>query len=374
MVAFSGDYKRISEAAIRFVEEYSDEALRILSEKEIISTQSSGLNRVLNGGIATQEVTEILGENHMHNGELIIHILVHQLYVDKNAEAVMITSNGVQNDDTIYRVAHRHVATRLSSDDVDEMAFDIMKRIFIVQCLDIRELMAALEDVSNGKYKKAEQADESHQYMGYVSSGNASAPYIDGLCQDRDTFHPGTQPSANRWVSPGRRAFRASGKNSATLKTIAIHILTSILEDSQQRDAWKFLPSLCRKIRSTARQMNVGIIVSNIQDEGTMGPNNPDDVPRQTTKPRDFTPEDEEPDRQKAKRGWYMSSARWNSTVDKRIEVMVHKYDRDSARSRFAVHLTRSRLCATGASCELELSQHGMRSQIINAKCCRRYQ
>lgn len=329
-------------AAISFIERYSKEGLANIARKRYISTPSKALNQMLDGGIYTQEVTEIKGENHMHNGEFVIHLLVHQLYHESNSEAVIITSNGAQNEDVIYRIAHRYIETRRNNNNpqdyinVDEVAFDILRRIYIVYCVELSDLAAILEEISNNRYKRIPPWNSS---LGNSQDYPAKSQNGEG----RGSSCTLSQHDPN--IKNHSSAF--DKRPNAEIRTLIIHHMASIMEDSHNRASWDNVPTVCSKLRSIAVRMNVAVIVSNCYK----------DIASTTSV-------SEDKDEVETKIGrilkWLASSTRWNTTVDKRIDFMCTQYLKNKGHMLFTAQLTKSKHSPVPKMCHLAICERGI--------------
>ncbi|KAK1442737.1 hypothetical protein BgAZ_302550 [Babesia gibsoni] len=339
----NGNYQEISESALSFVHRYSRESLENLAKKRCMPTQSTGLNKVLSGGIYTQELTEVVGDNHMHNGELILHLLVHQLHCEKDSEAVIVTSNGSQNEETIYRITHRYIESQRgiiglnNAVDADDIAFGIMKRVYIVHCLDINELSLILDEILNGHHRK--QMRLKKRLMTGVEIGSLHKP---------TGKRPG-KPNADDFVATDAVDHQddTDPQHKSQISTLVIHQLSSMVGDSHGRDAWNRMPEICSKLRSTAFRLNTAIIISNHLEENS---NTASSAAEET--------DDHNSSKYKAV-DWVMSSTKWNSTVDKRLEITSNQQHKDKRHVKFDMHLTKSKHSAVPMSCHLTLSENG---------------
>ncbi|ORM40702.1 uncharacterized protein BXIN_2377 [Babesia sp. Xinjiang] len=314
-----------SEAAIRFIEGYSAEALATLKDKRCIPTQCDGLNELLDGGISTQEVLELIEYHHGHTGEVIMHMIVHHLHNDRNAQAVIVTSNGVQNSNSIYRVAHSYLESYGTEggqiSDLDEAAFHIMARVFIVQCTDIKQLNITLDNISKGLFTGTDAQQKR--------TPRESVP------QDVTTSIAEKQGPNTRVQLPGKH-----------LDIVAIHTLSSIIEDSKHSDAWQGMPTVCRQLRTVARRLNAAVIVSNVHDT----------ISRLRSLTANYEPE-------RRKTGIvevFIASPRWHATVDKRIYLIVKYGNKKANRATLMAQLTKSSQRPNEVACHIELTDKGI--------------
>lgn len=340
----NGNYQEISDSAVSFIERYSQENTKNLKKKRLIPTSSRGINNTLGGGLFTQELVELVSSGHMHIGQLILHMLAHILHSDPTAEAVIISSNGSQNEETIYKVAYRYVRSQRKviglkdSVNVEDLVFNIMKRIFVIHCAELSQLSLILDELAQGRYKKRRSPKPTTDAAAAAQRPEESPEPLQEKLQNYKLL--GSNAIAHM--------FGSDTGNEPKLAIVCIYLLSSMLEDSPSKDAWEKMPSICMKLRSVAVKSNVALIVANEHHDHANAAHNPEQDNHEfdtgSTRAVD----------------WILSSSKWNSTVDKRLELLFNQAYRGANNVRAAVQLTKSKYSPVPQSCQLTLSDKGI--------------
>lgn len=111
--------------------------------------------------------------------------------------------------------------------NVDEVAFDILRRIYIVYCVELSDLAAILEEISNNRYKRIPPWNSS---LGNSQDYPAKSQNGEG----RGSSCTLSQHDPN--IKNHSSAF--DKRPNAEIRTLIIHHMASIMEDSHNRASW----------------------------------------------------------------------------------------------------------------------------------------
>ncbi|UKJ89553.1 hypothetical protein MACJ_002804 [Theileria orientalis] len=148
------DDKVISYTILKTLEECSKSSISRLNAKRLTPTRSQSINTLLSGGIYTQEITEIFGDDFEANAELLTHLIFENLEEDPLAEAIIITTNYSQNENRLLDVCREFYKRTKNSTRLDHYIANTLNRIHIVPCLSSNDLYHILSMIYEKKYKK----------------------------------------------------------------------------------------------------------------------------------------------------------------------------------------------------------------------------
>nr|PVC53908.1 hypothetical protein MACL_00003427 [Theileria orientalis] len=200
----------ISSKILKTLEECSRLSLSKLDSKRLTPTRSQSINTVLSGGIHTQEVTELFGDDFEASGELLNHLIFENLEEDPLAEAIIITTNYAQNENRLLDVCREFYKRTKNSTRLDHYIANTLNRIHIVPCLSSNDLYHILSMIYEKKYK---------------------------------------------------------GDSIYHLSIVTIHIFSSLFDDSSPSYVKKHSRFLSFALRDLAIHMNCAIFVSNFQTQ-----------------------------------------------------------------------------------------------------------
>ncbi|GFE54639.1 DNA repair RAD51 homolog 4, putative [Babesia ovis] len=301
------------DAAIRFVDDYSSDSLHNLLCRTCIPTPSQSVNDLLGGGVRTQRVTEFVGSNQHHTADVLISIIIHYLYNNLGSNVVVITYNGIQNDHSLSQRIEAYLHRFLQHEDNELQAVVdlILNSIQIYHCYNIKQLKLILDDLLDGF-----TLGRSLEGGSSISAGPTPLQFVEPVT---------TSPSLDPDDIP-----------RSTPRIVMLHMLTAIIEDSNIKDAWRMffgiqdhsftelMPEICTLLRSISRKLNTAVLVSNRYGMSLI-----------ESSLSEFTGE-----RQRlSTMEWFVSSNRWNSTIDKKIHVSEDGYDREEKQFHLKLRL-----------------------------------
>ncbi|AFZ81117.1 hypothetical protein BEWA_005250 [Theileria equi strain WA] len=144
---------------VSIIDDYSRDSLLKLQEKRTFPTSSRALNSSLGGGLRTQEIVELVGFDHLSIGELLTHITIDHLYNNQNFEALIISTNGSPNEYELYQICRGFLEKKETDKHIDDSIFNVLRRIYIINCLSDIHLSKVLDDLLEGRFSGGKSLD-----------------------------------------------------------------------------------------------------------------------------------------------------------------------------------------------------------------------